>query len=68
MNEVIGYTLSMFGILIDGETNCFCDKKSVITKAIVPLSSLHKKHNIANGQLQFEGTNLILCYVTGCMG
>jgi Reverse transcriptase (RNA-dependent DNA polymerase) len=45
MNEAIRYKLRMFGIPIDGETNCFCDNKSVVTNAIVPQSTLHKKHN-----------------------
>jgi hypothetical protein len=45
MNEALRYKLRMMGIPIDGETNCFCDNKSVVNNATIPQSTLHKKHN-----------------------
>jgi hypothetical protein len=45
MNEALRYKLRMMGIPIEGETNCFCDNKSVVTNSTVPQSTLTKKHN-----------------------
>jgi hypothetical protein len=45
MNEALQYKLRMMGIPIDGETNGFCDNKSVVTNSIIPQSTLTKKHN-----------------------
>ena len=45
MNEGIRYKLRMIGIPVDGPTNCFCDKKSVVTNVSKPESMLDKKHN-----------------------
>ncbi len=42
---VLCYKLRMFCVPIDGPANVFCDNKSVITNAIVPESTLKKKHN-----------------------
>jgi hypothetical protein len=35
----------MFGILIDGPSNIFCDNKSVVTNSTAPTSLLSKKYN-----------------------
>jgi hypothetical protein len=43
--EALRYKLRMFGVPIDGPANVFCDNKSVITNAILPESTLKKKHN-----------------------
>jgi hypothetical protein len=45
MNDALRYKLRMMGVEIDGPTNCFCDNKSVVTNAVVPQSTLSKKHN-----------------------
>jgi hypothetical protein len=45
MLESLRYKLRMFGIPIDGPANVICDNKSVITNAIIPTSTLKKKHN-----------------------
>jgi hypothetical protein len=45
MNDALRYKLRMFGVPIDGPTNGFCDNKSVVTNAIIPQSTLNKKHN-----------------------
>ena len=45
MNDAIRYKLRMMGIPLDGQTNCFCDNKSVVTNATIPHSTLNKKHN-----------------------
>jgi hypothetical protein len=34
------------GIPIMGPTNCFCDKKNVVTNATIPQSTLQKKYNM----------------------
>jgi hypothetical protein len=46
MNEALRYKLRMMGIPINESTNCFCDNKSVVTNAIIPQSTLQKKHNM----------------------
>jgi hypothetical protein len=43
--DALRYKLRMLGIPIDGPANVFCDKKSVVTNATVPTSTLKKKHN-----------------------
>jgi hypothetical protein len=35
----------MFGVLIEGPTNVYCDNKLVVTNASVPTSVLNKRHN-----------------------
>jgi hypothetical protein len=45
MNDALRYKLRMMGVAIDGPTNCFCNNKSVVTNAVVPQSTLNKKHN-----------------------
>ncbi|KAL7557771.1 hypothetical protein ACA910_020288 [Epithemia clementina (nom. ined.)] len=46
MVEAFHYKLRMMGIPIDGETNVFCDNKSVFKNATQPESTLKKKHNV----------------------
>jgi hypothetical protein len=43
--EGLRYKLRMFGIPIDGPTDVLCDNQSVVTNALVPESTLSKKHN-----------------------
>ena len=38
----------MFGILIDGPANVFCDNRGVVRNASIPESTLMKKHNAIN--------------------
>jgi Reverse transcriptase (RNA-dependent DNA polymerase) len=45
MNEALHYKLRMFGVPIDGPSNCFCDNNSVIQNVTHPESTLSKKHN-----------------------
>jgi hypothetical protein len=45
MIEALRYKLRMFGILIGGPANIFCDNKSVVTNSTIPTSLLSKKHN-----------------------
>jgi Reverse transcriptase (RNA-dependent DNA polymerase) len=45
MNEALRYKLRMMGVPIVGASNCFCDNQSVVTNAILPHSTLSKKHN-----------------------
>jgi hypothetical protein len=43
--EALRYKLRMFGILIDGQTNVYCDNEAMTKNAIYPESTLKKKHN-----------------------
>lgn len=46
--EMIGslrYKIRCFGVPIDGPAEVFCDNKSVVTNASVPVSVLNKRHN-----------------------
>ena len=45
---VLRYKLHMFGVLIDGPTNVFCDNCRVVKNASIPESTLLKKHNAIN--------------------
>jgi hypothetical protein len=45
MNDALRYKLRMMGIPLYGESNCFCDNKSVVNNASIPQSTIHKKHN-----------------------
>lgn len=45
MLEALCYKLRMFGIPIDGPANVFCNDKSIVTNATIPMSTLKKKHN-----------------------
>ena len=38
----------MFGILIEGPTNVFCDNFGILLNLIIPESTLQKKHNAIN--------------------
>jgi hypothetical protein len=38
----------MFGVLIDGPANIFCDNRGVVRNASIPESTLMKKHNAIN--------------------
>jgi len=43
--ESLHYKLRMFGVPLEGPTNMFVDKSSVVLNATVPSSTLKKKHN-----------------------
>ena len=43
--EALRYKLRMFGILIEGPTNVFCDNEAVFKNTTIPKSMLKKKHN-----------------------
>jgi hypothetical protein len=43
--ESLRYKLRMFGVLLEGPVNTFCDNSSVVTNATQPASTLKKKHN-----------------------
>ena len=45
MIEAFCYKLRMIGIPLDGETNVFCDNKSVFKNSTQLESTLKKKHN-----------------------
>ena len=38
----------MFGVLIDGPANVFCDNRGMVKNLIFPESTLLKKHNAIN--------------------
>ena len=42
--EALRYKLCMFDIPIDGPMNVFCDNESVFKNALIPDSTLKKKH------------------------
>jgi hypothetical protein len=42
------YKLRMFGVLIDGPVNVFCDNHGVVKNASIPESTIMKKHNAIN--------------------
>ena len=42
--EALRYKLRMFGVLLEGPTNIFCDNESVFKNASIPDSTLKKKH------------------------
>ena len=42
--ESLRYKLRMFGILLEGPTNMFCDNEAVFKNASIPDSTLKKKH------------------------
>ncbi len=43
--EALCYKLRMFGILIQGPANVYCDNNGVVVNASHPESTLKKKHN-----------------------
>ena len=45
MIESLRYKLRIFGVPIDGLTDIFCNKKSVVIKSTIPTSMLNKSHN-----------------------
>jgi hypothetical protein len=45
MIESLRYKLRMFGVPIIGPAVVYCDNKSVVTNASVPVSVLNKRHN-----------------------
>ena len=50
-NELIvalRYKLCMFGVLLDGSADIFCDNLGVVMNASKPESTLQKKHNAIN--------------------
>ena len=42
--EALRYKLRMFGVLLEGPANIFCDNESVFKNASIPDSTLKKKH------------------------
>ena len=42
------YKLWMFGVLVEGQANVFCDNQGVVKNASIPESTLAKKHNAIN--------------------
>ena len=42
--EALRYKLHMFGVLLEGPTNIYCDNESVFKNASIPDSTLKKKH------------------------
>ena len=42
------YKLRMFGVLVEGPANVFCDNQGVMKNASIPESTLVKKHNAIN--------------------
>ena len=42
------YKLRMFGVLVDGPANVFCDNRGVVRNVSIPESTLMKKHNAIN--------------------
>ena len=42
--ESLWYKLCMFGVLLEGPTNMFCDNEAVFKNASIPDSTLKKKH------------------------
>jgi len=45
MNEGLRYKLRMFGILLNGPANLFCDNEAVVHNTTIPELTLKKKHN-----------------------
>ena len=45
MIEALRYKLRMFGVLIEGSTNVFCDNEAVCKNTTCPESTLTKKHH-----------------------
>jgi hypothetical protein len=45
MIDALHYKLQMFGVLIDGPANVFCDNGSMVNNTTLPESTLQKKHN-----------------------
>jgi hypothetical protein len=48
MIVVLHYKLRMFGVLIEGLANIFCDNHGVIKNVSIPELTLMKKHNVIN--------------------
>ena len=51
----------MFGILIDGPANVFCDNRGVVKNLSVPESTLMKKHNAINYHVVEKWLQLVFC-------
>ena len=45
MIEALRYKLRMFGILIEGPDNFYCDNEAVTKNTIIPDSTIKKKHH-----------------------
>jgi len=45
MIEALRYKLRMFGVPSDGPANIFCDNEAVYKNAVIPESTLKKKHH-----------------------
>ena len=45
MIAALRYELRMFGVLIDGSTDIFCDNEAVYKNAYTTKSQLQKKHH-----------------------
>ena len=48
------YKLRMFGVLLDGPADVFCDNHGVVTNESKPESTLQKKHNAINYNAVYE--------------
>ncbi len=48
------YKLQMFGVLIAGPANVFCDNQGVMKNLSIPESVLMKKHNLINYHIVHE--------------
>ena len=46
MIEALRYKLRMFGVPIDGPANVYCDNEAVYKNAVIPESTLKKKHHL----------------------
>ena len=45
MIEGLRYKLRMFGIIVDGSANIYCDNEAVTENTTIPESTLKKKHH-----------------------
>ena len=57
--EALRYKLRMFGILVEGPTNVFCDNEAVTKNVTLPESTLKKKHNAIAYQRPRLKTHLV---------
>ena len=46
--KALRYKLQMFGVLITGPANVFCENQGVVKNTSIPDSTLLKKHNAVN--------------------
>ena len=48
------YKLRIFGVLLNGPTDVFCDKRGLVMNVSKPESTLQKKHNASNYHAVYE--------------